>query len=271
VQVWSFITGDPDVTESVSLAMLNAVLATGAPPISTQAVDDPRWDHAVHTFVGAQQGESEKLSYHLAYAEVDAVTYAAEEIHTGQLELKEPGFLSSSWRLQYFVLRGKTLLQCNDKPPPAGAGAQLKATRTWAISEDPSFFCRVVEDAERADCLEIGNAAGSITVRADVLALPLTRRRRRRRRRRRGRRRRRRRRGGGGSFPISVQLSSLSAWHMFVNLSFSIAVAPFLHFFAALNTAAGGGPRAARHGCVESVSDGKRGRGDWHCGATEAQ
>lgn len=71
--MWHFLTGDPDVTESIALVMLNAVLATGAPPISVQSVDDPRWDHAVQTFVGAQQGESERLSYHISCVAIPAL------------------------------------------------------------------------------------------------------------------------------------------------------------------------------------------------------
>lgn len=158
---WQFLTGDSDVTTAFIQAISGALAVGGGVEIVGGAADDTRWHHAVAQMVGSQQDEHTELSCYLSYIEVDPAVYADADVHLGMLELKEPGFLSSTWRPQYFVLQGKVLAHYSEKP---AAGQQRGRPKSaWSI-EDDDFFCRECDDAEREDCLEIGNASSAITV-----------------------------------------------------------------------------------------------------------
>eukprot|EP00038_Savillea_parva_P020741 m.32284 g.32284 ORF g.32284 m.32284 type:complete len:964 (+) comp4880_c0_seq1:111-3002(+) len=156
-----FLTGDADVTDAVIAAIARVVSDAGEPAIVCDPADDVRWDLAVNQLVGAQQDEVANVSCHFAYIEVSAAVFAKVDVYSGLLELKESGLFSSTWRSQYFVLQGHTFAYFNERPTANQASAKPKAV--WSI-EAADFFCRKVDDTEREDCLEIGNAASSITV-----------------------------------------------------------------------------------------------------------
>eukprot|EP00035_Acanthoeca_spectabilis_P039349 m.61400 g.61400 ORF g.61400 m.61400 type:complete len:943 (-) comp9557_c0_seq1:41-2869(-) len=160
---WRFLTGDADVTHAVIAALQQAAGAAGCSGVSGSSADDLAWARAVAAVVESQDGgASASARCFLGYVEVDPAIYAEADIHMGLLELKEPGFLSSSWRPQFFVLQGRVLAQYGEKRPPAGSG-RGRPKSAWSV-DDPDFFCRRIDDPEREDCLELGNGSSAITL-----------------------------------------------------------------------------------------------------------
>ena len=155
--VWQFITGDADVSSAVYDAVANAVeLAGESLPGPLEAKG--RWVQTVTQFVASQEGyvADEDWDYCIGYYEVNAKGFRKEIIHSGTLELKEAGFLSDSWRPQYFQLQGRTLGQLDSR-----------STRTVKMKlsiDDPSFTCKRVPDAEGRHCLELTTNSINIVV-----------------------------------------------------------------------------------------------------------
>ena len=155
--VWQFITGDGDVSNAVYDALANAVeLAGESLPGALEAKG--RWVQTVTQFVASQEGyvADDDWDYCIGYYEVNAKGFRKEIIHSGTLELKEAGFLSDSWRPQYFQLQGRTLGQLDSR-----------STRTVKMKlsiDDPSFTCKRVPDAEGRHCLELTTNSINIVV-----------------------------------------------------------------------------------------------------------
>lgn len=155
--VWQFVTGDPDVSDAIYEALRTAMEKAGGDNTLPESMESSaRWKQAISQFVAAEEGSTGEFEHHIGYYEVSAKGFRKEIIHSGMLDLKESGFLTDSWRPQYFQLQGRTLGQLDSR-----------STRTVKMKltiDDPSFTCKRVPDAEGRHCLELSNSNLTITV-----------------------------------------------------------------------------------------------------------
>lgn len=155
---WNFISGDSDVSFKFYEALSRAVLDAGCDTLPTPTDGMEVWHQVVEQFVASEEGQSTEFEYWIGYRESSANSFRKVVIQSGIMELKESGFLSDSWKDQYFQLQGRTLGQLDSQ--------HSRSVKMKCSIDDPSFQCKRVHDSEGRHCLEISNSNFNITVAA---------------------------------------------------------------------------------------------------------